>query len=175
MSDKQSMIDNSLPTLLATLPLPEAISAVHHELRMPVISMRAALQIIERFCQPAAVAGPLQPLIAQVGRIYDCVDRLFDLRHLVASRHGAASPAHHHQPSLQPIALLQEIIGQLREETLALHQLAQGMQETRGISLTADAQKLFTIFQTNSDVWSVAIDDILADALARRLQDAEER
>jgi hypothetical protein len=167
------MLDDSLPSLLATLPLPEAISAVHHELRMPVVSMRAALQIIERFSQPAALVGCLQPLITQVDRIYNQVDRLFDLRDLVVSRHSTASAAHH--PSRQPIALVQEIIGQLREETLVLRQLAQEMQGTCGISSTADSQKLFTIFQTNSDAWSVAIDDILAAALVGRLQNAEER
>jgi hypothetical protein len=121
------MIDNSSPTLLAPWPLPQAISAVHHELPIPVATVRAALQFIQRFCQPAALVSPLQPLIAQVDRIYDQADRLFDLRGLVAGHHGVVSPAHH-QPSRQPIALLQERIGQMREAILALRQLAEEMQ-----------------------------------------------
>ena len=79
------MFDNSSPSLLATWPLPKAISAVHNELPMPVGTVWAALQFIVRFCQPAAMLSPFQPLIAQVDRIYDHADRLFDLRGFVAA------------------------------------------------------------------------------------------
>jgi nitrogen-specific signal transduction histidine kinase len=65
---------------LWTAPLPEAISGVIHELRMPVASMRGAVDLLHQYtsCQTYQHHYPL--LHTQIDRLRKHIDQLFELR-----------------------------------------------------------------------------------------------
>jgi hypothetical protein len=161
------MSDTTSQQWLWTAPLPEAISGIIHELRMPVVSMRSAVDLIQQFtpCQAYQHHHPM--LRAQIDRLRQDIDQLFELR---AWFQQTAPQADTFRSQIEPGRFIQAIISDLYNDLECLQQDIQAADTDCYTLLEARLQPIFTMIQTNRLACLEAIQSLLQDGLLPRLQ-----
>jgi hypothetical protein len=161
------MSDTTSQQWLWTAPLPEAISGVIHELRMPVVSMRSAVDLIQQFtsCQTYQHHHPV--LRAQIDRLRQHIDQFFELR---AWFQQTASQADSSRSQIEPSRFIQAIISDLYNDLECLQQDIQAADTDCYTLLEDRLQPIFTLIQTNRLACLEAIQSLLQDGLLLRLR-----
>lgn len=153
-------------------PLPDAISGVIQELRMPVVTMRSAIDLIEKItsCQVYQRHQPI--LCTHVDRIRAHIDQLFDLWARF-ERINQQGDIIQHQAGT--IIFVQAIISDLCND---LEDLQQGMPAAHAdcyTNLEAQLQPIFMMIETSIPACLEAIQSLLHDGLLQRLRNEQGR
>ena len=166
------MRDTTAQHWLWTAPLPEAISGVIHELRMPVVSMRSAVDLIQQFTSCQAYQHHHPVLRAQIDRLRQHIDQFFELR---AWFQQTASQADISRSQIEPSRFIQAIISDLYNDLECLQQDIQAADTDCYTLLEARLQPIFTLIQTNRLACLEAIQSLLQDGLLPRLRNEQGR
>jgi hypothetical protein len=160
------MSDTTSQQWLWTAPLTEAISGIIHELRMPIMSMRSAVDLIQQFTSCPAYQHHHPILRAQIDRLRQHVDQLFELR---AWFQQTAPQADSARSQIEPSRFIQAIINDLYNGLEGLQQDIQAADTDCYTLLEARLQPIFTMIQTNTLACLEAIQSLLQDGLLARL------
>jgi len=164
------MSDTTSQQWLWSAPLPDAISGVIHELRMPVVTMRNALDLTHQFTSCRAYQSHYPILRTHTDCLSAHIDQLFDLR---AQFERPAQQGDNIPPYAAAITFVQAIISSLRND---LHGLQPDMQTAHAncyADLETKMQPLFMLAQTNAKGFLEAIQLLLVDGLLQRLRNEE--
>jgi hypothetical protein len=151
---------------LWTDPLSEAISGVIHELRMPVVSMRGAVDLIQQFtsCQTYQHHHPL--LHAQIDRLSKHIDQLFELRAWFLHGRQQDNTIQH---EITPSQFVQAISSDLYSDLDGLQRYLQAADTDCYALLETRLQPIFTMIETNRLACLEAIQSLLQNGLLLRL------
>jgi nitrogen-specific signal transduction histidine kinase len=166
------MSDTTSQQWLWTASLPNAISGVIHELRMPVVTMRSAIDIIAKLTSSQAYQRHQPILRSHVDRIYAHIDRLFELRSQFEPQEQQGEIK---QPHADAIIFVQATMSDLRNELEDFQQARQAAYVDCYTDLEAQMQPIFTIVQTSSQACAEAIQSLLDDGLLQRLRNEHSR
>ena len=161
------MSDTTAQQWLWTAPLPEAISGVIHELRMPVVSMRSAADLIQQFTSYQAYQQHHPVLRAQIDCLRQHIDQLFELR---AWFQQTALQVDISRSHIEPSRFIQAIISDLYNDLEGLQQDIQAADTDCYTLLETHLQPIFTMIQTNRLACLEAIQSLLQDGLLPRLR-----
>ncbi len=152
---------------LRTAPLPEVISGVIHELRMPVVSMRSAVDLIQQFTSCQAYHQHHPVLRTQIDCLRQHIDQLFELR---AWFQQTAPQADISQSQIEPSRFIQATISNLYNDLEGFQEDIQAADIDCYALLEARLQPIFTMIQTNRLTCLEAIQSLLQDGLLPRLR-----
>jgi hypothetical protein len=164
------MSDTTSQQWLWTDPLPEATSGVIHELRMPVVSMRNAIDLIQQLTSCQAYQRHRPILRTHVERISTHIDQLFDLRARFEQIEQQGDIIQHHA---EAIIFVQAIISNLRTDLEGLQQDMPAAHDDCYNDLEAQLQPIFTMVETNSHACLEAIQSLLHGGLLQRLSNEQ--
>ena len=172
-SDK-CMNDNqptTIAALLQTAASRDVIPIVVHELRMPLVSMRAATALIQQHCPECQTHFDLSPLLQSLQALQTEVNNLLQLREIGGMFDESSLLSDNVDEASNTIdATLTAIFANLQQQTGAVHQIVPSVLAAWNQHLEPQLQQVLAIVPRQLEAWDELLDQDLQQALSERLK-----
>ena len=168
MNDNQP---TTIAALLQTAASRDVIPIVVHELRMPLVSMRAATALIQQHSPECQTHFDLSPLLQSLQALQTEVNNLLQLRDIGGmSGESSLLSDNGDEPSNTIDATLSAIFANLQQQTGAVHQIVPSILAAWNQHLEPQLQQVLAIVPRQLEAWDELLNQDLQHALAERLK-----